>query len=205
MAPNLLQGKSQKSLHWPIRLFSVPSTLSLAHSLQPHSPLLFLQQTRHHPSIGTMALDVPFACKAISSVFCMAITLTSLKSLLNCHHLNNLTWAFYLKLQPHLLPSSLQDLVAPTPETMPAYHVGLNQYLLNVEWMKTLLTACHFSWPVHKVPREREDVISESEGNRKDFLNGRKRWWDTMITNLNTEGITDLQRAPGRSQGGIIF
>lgn len=39
---------------------------------------------------------------------------------------------------------------------------------------------------------------------KKKVLNGRKRW-DTMITNPNTEGIVDLKRALGRSQGGITF
>ena len=159
MAPHIPRIKATSPYTGPPRLYSYLFPLHKlylhsppAHSLQPY---LFLYSSSYKPyTIGLryFSLEVFSAWRVISPVFCMAISLTSLKSLHKCHVLNSLTGGSLVKTAMLLLLHSPQFLLTlacylqlmqcaalPTgvnisPQSMGnACHIGLNKYLLNVE------------------------------------------------------------------------
>lgn len=128
-----------------------------------------------HPISNTQSVLGTFHWK-FSPVFCMAISLTSLKSLRKCHLLNSLTRGSLFKTAMLLLLHSPQFLLTfacylqlmqcaapPTgvnisPQSMEnACHIGLNKYLLNVEWMK------EFVWQLVKS----QDTSTKSQKKKR--------------------------------------
>lgn len=117
IAPDLFRVKAT-SLHWTtglysylfplqnLSLYSFPCSLPSAILVS----LLFLQQVRHNPVLGTLHWSSLCLESNIPSFF-MAISLTSLKFLLKCHLLNSLTWASCLKLQLYCYSHSPQHLL----------------------------------------------------------------------------------------------
>lgn len=119
----------------------------------------------------------------------MAISLTSLKSLHKCHVLNSLTGGSLVKTAMLLLLHSPQFLLTlacylqlmqcaapPTgvnisPQSMGnACHIGLNKYLLNVEWMKEFVWQLVKSQDTSTNSQKREWNLQREDNASKIFF-----------------------------------
>lgn len=82
------------------------------------------------------------------------------------------------------------------------YHIGLHIYLFNAERMKNLIWQLVIFNGMSTKSLVKERLQFRREGNDKKICWMGEKRWDTLITNLNTEGIKDLKKTLGERQGG---